>query len=179
MNFSSTTTYIIARNTLQPSQNLNYYTQVLSAEITYYSKTGWLFATDFDYTYNCNRSPGYNSSVPLLTPSIAKQIFKNKQGEIRLSVFDLLNQNVSVTHSVSSNTIADTKSNVLSRYGMLTFTYNLRRFGGKGQRMPGMFRNMRNMMRDGGGGNGNFPGGDGGGGGGGRRGGGGGRGGNE
>ena len=173
MNFSSTTTYVIARNTLQPLSNLNYYTQSLSAEITYFSTSGWIVATDFDYTYNGNRGPGYNASIPLLTPSIAKQIFKNKQGEIRLSVFDLLNQNVSVTHSVSTNTISDTKSTVLTRYGLLTFTYNLRRFGGKGQRMPGMFRNMRNMMRDNGipGGDGGFPGG--GGGGGGRRGGGG------
>jgi len=162
MNFSSTTTYIIARYTLQPTQNLNYYTQTLSAEMTYFSKTGWIFATDFDYTYNGNRAPGYTASVPLLTPSIAKQIFKNKQGEIRFSIFDLLNQNVSVSHSVSQNTVSDSKSTVLSRYGLLTFTYNLRRFGGQGQRMPGMFRNMRNM-RNGGGDGGGFPGGGGGG----------------
>ena len=93
MNLSSATTYYIARNSLQPAQNLNYYTEVVSAEITYYTKSGWLVATDFDYTYNGSRPAGYNSSVPLLNPAIAKQLFKNKQGEIRLSVFDLLNQN--------------------------------------------------------------------------------------
>ena len=164
MNFSAATTYYIARNSLQPLQNLNYYTEVLSAEITYYTKSGWLLATDFDYTYNGNRAAGYNSSIPLLNPSIAKQIFKNKQGEIRLSVFDLLNQNVSVTRTLTANTIQDTKTNVLTRYAMLTFTYNLRKFAGQGQKMPGMFRGMRNGMR-------NMPGGfDGGGqGGGGRR----------
>ena len=145
MNFSSATTYYIARNSLQPQQNLDYYTEVVSAEITYYTKSGWLVATDFDYTYNGNRPPGYNSSVPLLNPAIAKQLFKNKQGEIRLSVFDLLNQNQSVTRTITSNTIQDTKTNVLTRYAMLTFTYNLRKFAGQGQRMPGMFRGIRGM----------------------------------
>ncbi|MFT3932468.1 MAG: outer membrane beta-barrel protein [Chitinophagaceae bacterium] len=160
MNFSSATTYYIVRNSLQPTQNQNYYTQVVSAEITYYTKSGWLLAADFDYTYNGSRPAPYNSSVPLLNPAIAKQIFKNKQGEIRLSVFDLLNQNTSVTRTITSNTIQDTKTNVLTRYAMLTFTYNLRKFAGQGQKMPGMFRGMRNGMR-------NMPGGfDGGGGGG-------------
>jgi hypothetical protein len=166
MNLSSATTYIIARNSLTPSLNLNYYTEVVSAEITGYTKSGWLIATDFDYTYSGNRAPGYNASVPLLNPSIAKEIFKNKQGEIRLTVFDLLNQNVSVTRSVTSNYIQDTKTNVLTRYAMLTFTYNLRKFAGPAQKMPGMFRGMRGMRPPGGfdgGGNG------GGGGGGGRR----------
>ncbi len=148
MNLSAATTYYIARNSLQATQNLNYYTEVVSAEFTYYTNNGWLVAANFDYTYNGNRPAGYNSSVPLLNPSVAKQIFKNKQGEIRLSVFDLLNQNVSVTRTISSNTIQDTKSNVLTRYAMLTFTYNLRRFAGQGQKMPGMFHNMRNGIRN-------------------------------
>lgn len=172
MNFSSSTTYYISKTTLQPKNNLNYYTQVFSAEITWYSKSGWIVATDFDYTYYGNRGPGYNVSVPLLTPSIAKQFFKNKQGELRLTVFDALDQNQSVTHTVNGGVITDSRSNVLTRYALLTFTYNLRRFAGQQQRMPGMFRNMRNMMRNGGGGD--FPGGGGGfpgGGGGGRRGG--------
>jgi hypothetical protein len=147
MNFSSTTTYNIARNSLQPTQNLNYYTQVLSTEITYYTKSGWIVATDFDYTYNGNRAAGYNASVPLLNPSFAKQIFKNKQGELRLSIFDLLNQNVSVSRTVTSNTILDSRTNVLTRYAMLTFTYNLRKFASQKQKMPGMFRNRG--MQDG------------------------------
>ena len=71
----------------------------------------------------------------------------------------MLNQNVSVTRTISSNAIQDTRANVLTRYAMLTFTYNLRKFAGQGQKMPGMFRGMRNGMRD----NGGFDGEDGGG----------------
>ena len=144
MNFSSSSTYNIARNTIQPTQNFNYYTQTFSAEFTAYTNTGWLIAANFDYSYSGNRPPGYNASVPLLSPSIAKQLFKKKNGELRLSVFDLLNQNEAVSRTVSTNKIVDTKTNVLTRYAMLTFTYNLNNFANQQQkRMPGMFNNFR------------------------------------
>ena len=143
MNFSSTSTYNIARSTAiagRTANNLNYFTQVFTAEITAYTNSGWLIATTFDYTYTNTRSAGYNTSVPLLNPSIAKQLFKKKNGELRLTVFDLLNQNAAVTKTVSNTQVQYEKTNVLSRYAMLTFTYNLNNFAGANQkRMPGMF----------------------------------------
>ena len=142
MNFSSTTTYNIARNSLQATQNANYYSETLSTEITYYTNSGWIIASDFDYTYSGNHAAGYNTSVPLFNPSIAKQFLKNKAGELRLSVFDFFNQNVSVTRTVTGNTIQDLRNNVLTRYAMLTFTYNLRQFAGKQQKMPKLLKGM-------------------------------------
>ncbi len=153
MNFSSTSTYNIARRTntvtkagqSENNNDLNSFTQVLSAEITAYTNSGWIIATTFDYTYTNNNSSSYNASVPLLNPGIAKQLFKKKNGELRLSVFDLLNSNKSVSKSVSGQgQIAYTKTNVLTRYAMLTFTYNLNNFAGSNQnKMPGMFNNFR------------------------------------
>ncbi len=127
MNFRFNVNYYTTRYSLQPTYNSNYFTQSLSTDFTFYTKNGWIVATDFEYTYSGNHAPGYNTSIPLLNPSIAKQFLKNKAGELRLAVFDLLNQNVSITHSVSANTIQDSRTNVLSRYAMLTFTYNLKR----------------------------------------------------
>ncbi|MDO6434430.1 TonB-dependent receptor [Flavitalea sp. BT771] len=165
MNFSSATTYNIARRQSaiiaknaggENNNNLNYFTEVLSAEITAYTNSGWLIATSFDYTYTNNHSSGYNASVPLLNPSIAKQLFKKKNGELRLTVFDLLNQNVSVTKSVgNTGQITYNRTNVLTRYAMLTFTYNLNNFAGSNQRrMPGFFPGRRGGggFHDGGGG---------------------------
>ena len=158
MNFSSTSTYNIPRRSgssakttqSENNENLNSFSQIFSAEITAYTNSGWLIATTFDYTYTNNNSSAYNASVPLLTPSIAKQLFKKKNGELRLTVFDLLNSNTSVSKSVSGQgSIAYTRTNVLTRYAMLTFTYNLNNFAGAQQRrMPGMFDNFR---RNGGG----------------------------
>ncbi|MDE3252492.1 MAG: outer membrane beta-barrel protein, partial [Bacteroidota bacterium] len=151
MNLSTASTYNIARNSLQSSQNLNYYTQVLSAEFTYYNTKGLIIASEFDYTYNGNRAAGYNTSVPLWTPSIAYQFLKNKAGEFRLSCFDVLNQNQSSTRTINSAQIIDTRTNTLTRYFMLTFTYNLRNFAGQQQNMPGMMRGMFGGGRPGGG----------------------------
>lgn len=167
MNFSANSTYNIAHYTLRPTSNANYYSLGLSTDFTYYTNNGWLAAADFDYTYSGNHAAGYNTSIPLLNPSIAKQFMKNKAGELRLTCFDLLNANKSVTRSVSSTQITDTRTNVLTQYFLLTFTYNLRRFPGAGANNKGQMRGMRG---DGGGDRGDRGGGGGGGfGGGGRR----------
>ena len=146
MNFSSVSSYGLNRRTGAPqtnassSSNLNYFTQTFTAELTAYTNNGWLIAADLTYTYTNNHAATYNASVPLLSPAIAKQLFKKKNGELRLSIFDLLNQNVSVNKTVTSNLETYTRTNVLTRYAMLTFTYNLNNFQDQKQRqMPGMF----------------------------------------
>jgi len=144
MNFSSASTYNIANNSLHTSQNLDYFTQKFSAELTAYTNSGWLIAATFDYTYTNTHIQGYNASVPLLSPSIAKSLFKKKNGEIRLSTFDLLNANTYVNKSTSSSGYTASRTNTLSRYVMLTFTWNLNKFPGSQQnKMPGMFDNFR------------------------------------
>jgi hypothetical protein len=154
MNFSSASTYNIARNSLRPTQNLDYFSQNFTAEFTAYTNSGWLVAATFNYTYTNNHTPGYNASVPLLSPSIAKSIFKKKNGEIRLSSFDLLNSNTYVNKVVSLTGYTASRNNTLTRYAMLTFTWNLNNFAGAQQRrMPGMFPGMfRGGGRGGGGG---------------------------
>jgi hypothetical protein len=117
---------------------------MLSVEPTYTTKNGFIFSSDFDYLINRGQAEGYNQTIPLWHAGIAKQLFKKKEGEIRLSVFDLLNQNKSITRTVEQNFIEDIRSDVLKRYFMLTFTYNLRKFGGQQQGNP-----MMNMMRGG------------------------------
>ena len=143
MNLSTGINYTIANNTLNPKQNSNYFTYNAVFDVTFYTKNGWIIASDFNYTYSGNRPAGYNASVPLISPAIAKQFLKNKRGELRLSMFDLLNQNASVSRSVSQTSITDSKTSVLTQYFMLTFTFNLRNFAGQQQqRMPGMFQGM-------------------------------------
>lgn len=158
MNLSTAYSVNPIRNSLSANQNTNYTTATLGADFTLYSNNGWILASDFDYTHYGNRPAGYNTTVFLVTPSIAKQFLKNKAGELRLSCFDLLKQNKAVTTSASANQIVNTISNNLTRYFMLTFTYNLRSFGQQqqGRRENGMPGMMRGMFggRDGGGFNG-------------------------
>jgi hypothetical protein len=142
LNFSSLSTFTFARYTLNSNQNGDFFTQVFSIEPTYSPKSGWIFGADFDLTFNRGQSNGFNQTIPLLNASIAKTIFKKKDGELKLSVFDLLNENKSITRTVEQNYVLDTRTQVLTRYVMLTFTYNLRKFGAKGQQMPPFMRGM-------------------------------------
>jgi hypothetical protein len=144
-NLTSSTTYNIASYTLQPEQNANYFSQMISTEITRYTKSGWIFSLDFDYTYNGGRTDGFNTSIPLLNASIAKQLFKDKAGEFKFYMFDLFSQNKSVTRSVASNYIQDMQTKVLTNYFTFSFTYNLRSF------KPQQNQQMRMFMGPGGG----------------------------
>ncbi len=167
MNLSTTYSYNPVRNTLSPNQNTNYTTLSGAADFTVYSNDGWIIASDFDITHYGNRPAGYNTSVFLITPSVAKQFLKNKAGELRLSCFDVLKQNVAINSSASGNQLVTTRSNNLTRYFMLTFTYNLRSFAGQQQQQRGQRGIFPEGMRPGG--QGNFGGGGFGGGGNGRR----------
>ena len=147
MNFSYAPTYFISRNSLRTASNQSqdYFTHKFIAEFTAYTNSGWLVAANFSYAYTNNQTAAYNASVPLLSPSIAKSLFKKKNGEIRLSVFDVFNSNTYVNKSASGTGYTLNRSSTLTRYGMLTFTWNLNKFPNSGQnnRMPGMFNNMR------------------------------------
>lgn len=155
LNFTATTTYFIVKNTNQATaaNNANYFTQNITIEPTYTFKGGWVLGTDLDYNYTGGLTAGYNASVPLWNASLSKLLFKNQAGELKLAIYDILNQNVSVSRSVTGNTVTDQQSTVLKQYFSVTFAYNLRKFAGAGQQMPAMFRNMmrgtnmRNMPR--------------------------------
>ena len=155
MNFSYAPSYFISRNSLRSAstQNQDYFTHKFVAELTAYTNSGWLVAANFSYAYTNNQIAAYNASIPLFSPSIAKSLFKKKNGEIRLSVFDLFNSNTYVNKTASGAGYNLNRSSTLTRYTMLTFTWNLNKFPGSQQqgRMPGMFNNFRRGS-DGGGG---------------------------
>lgn len=134
------------------NQDQKYFTQTYGIDFSYLFFQRLTVATDFDYSINTGRADGFNQQVPLWSAYAALQVFKNKNGEIRFSVNDILNQNQSINRTVADNYIEDTRTVVLKRYFMLTFTYNLNRMGGNNTQrsnnnMPNMPRGMQRQMR--------------------------------
>ena len=93
------------------------------------SKKGWFIQNDVSYQINSGLSAGFNQKYSLWNAAIGRKFLKNKVGELKLSVFDLLKQNQSITRTVDSRYIEDAQNQVLQQYFLLTFTYNLKNFG--------------------------------------------------
>ena len=100
-----------------------------STKLNLQNKKGWVFNTDVTNQLYSGLSDGFNQSYWLWNMAVAKKLFKAQKAEIRLSVFDLLNQNQSIYRTVAETYIEDVTTQVVKQYFMLTFTYNLKNFG--------------------------------------------------
>ncbi|GHA59562.1 hypothetical protein GCM10007389_09490 [Pontibacter akesuensis] len=129
-NMSTNSSYNIIENTLRTNQNNNYFSQNTNLRLNWIIWKGIVYRTELNHQYNPGLSSGVDESYALWNMSLGKKIFKNQQGEISLSVNDLLNQNVSVQRNVFSDYVEDVQSSVLQRFFMLTFSYNIRKFVG-------------------------------------------------
>lgn len=116
------------------NNNLNsqYFSQNYSTNINYYILKSLRVSSDFNYSINSGLANGYNVSIPLWNGGMAYQLFAKKNGEIKFSVHDILNQNSNIDRKIGENYIYDTRTVILQRYYLLTFTYNFNRFGPKG-----------------------------------------------
>ncbi|WP_176112861.1 outer membrane beta-barrel protein [Sediminibacterium ginsengisoli] len=104
----------------------------LNTDIVLRWPKGIVWESNLNYRYNSQVAPGMPKSVALLGAGVTFLFLKEDKGQLKLSVSDLLNQNTSIFRYAADNYINDRQINVLQRYFMLTFTYNIRSFkGGK------------------------------------------------
>lgn len=116
-----------------------------------YIRKTWIIGADFTKAQNKGYSSAFAVNPFIMNTYIEKQFLKNKAASIRLQVFDVYNENTSVSRSVSGNSITDSRSNRLARYGLLTFSLKLQKFNGQQppnmgtMQMPGMGGGMRTI----------------------------------
>jgi hypothetical protein len=93
---------------------------------------GFVFRTDMTHDYYDGLSEDFDQNYFLWNMSVGKKILKDDRGEISITVFDLLNQNNSLTRNITEVYTEDIQTNVLQQYVMLSFKYDLRHFTVKG-----------------------------------------------
>ncbi len=116
-------------NNLYPS--LSVWRHNASSELVVRLPKHWVWESNITYTYNPQVAPGIQKSVWLWNAGVNYLFMKDDRAQVKLSVYDLLNQNTSVSRTVRENYVQDMETIILQRYFLLTFTYNIRNLGGK------------------------------------------------
>ncbi len=120
--------YAIVKNSLQVGANNNYFFHNTNFKLNYVYKKRWVLNTNMTQTLYTGLGTGFNQSFWLWNNSIAYKMLKTQSLEVKASVFDMLGQNNSVSRNITETYVEDTRTNVLTRYYMLTLTYTLRKF---------------------------------------------------
>ena len=108
------------------STTTQYLNQSIGGQLNLLSKKGWFVQNDVSGNIY---SGDLDQHFWLWNAAIGKKFLKNKAGELKLSVFDLLKENQSITRTVTETYVQDIQTQVLQQYFMLTFTYSLKNFG--------------------------------------------------
>ena len=123
---STTSSKNFVRNTLQSRLNTDYFSQVTRFRLGWIVGPGINFQTDLVHQVYSGLAAGFNQQFVLWNASLGKKVFPGQRGEIRVYAFDLLGQNRAIQRNVTEAYYEDVQTNILQRYLMLMFTYNIR-----------------------------------------------------
>lgn len=122
--------YNIVRNSTQTRSDNNYYTMSSFFRINLIFWKSLVLQSDINHTLYLGAVTENNQNYYLWNTAIAYKFLKKKGAELKLSAFDLLGQNISFSRTTNALYAQDVTNNTLTRYFMLTFTYNLRKYNG-------------------------------------------------
>jgi hypothetical protein len=123
-----TSNYNVVKNSIQPELDNNFFFHTISFRSNLLFGKGFLWQNEVYHTLYAGLVDGFNREFLLWTVSFGKKLFKEQNGEIKISVFDVLNQNNNINRTVTEAYIEDIQNKVLRQYYMLTFTYFLKPF---------------------------------------------------
>lgn len=120
--------YSIVKNSILPNQDNNYYISVANIKFNWIFWGGFVLNSEVFHNLYTGLDQDFNQEFLLWNASVGYKFLNNDAGELRLSVYDILGQNKSISRNVTEIYLEDQRTQVLQRYFMLTFTYNLRNF---------------------------------------------------
>lgn len=131
---SSNSSFSTVSNTLQTANDTDYFTQNTRLRLNWIFGNGYVFRSTVSHIANSGLSDGFNQSFVLWNMEMGKK-FMQEKAEFKLTIFDLLKQNQSITRAITGSYIEDNQTQILTQYFMLSFVYNIRSFG-QGQQIP-------------------------------------------
>ncbi|MEP1033890.1 outer membrane beta-barrel family protein [Ekhidna sp.] len=110
------------------SSNQDYTNWVYYVDATLFLPKKWSVGSIYDYNIYKSASFAGDQEVQLWEASIQKEFLKNERAQLKLSVFDILNQNRGVNRTTDFNYIQEERIASIGTYYMVTFTYRLSEF---------------------------------------------------
>jgi outer membrane receptor protein involved in Fe transport len=124
----------------QPDQL--YINQTYSAESSFSFLKNYRLFVDLEYLIYKNEGSDYRQEIPLINLSLSRFLLKNKSGELKFAVNNLLDKTLGISQTANVNYTERTTTNSLGRFFMVSFTYALNK-----QLNPMGFRRPRSGMR--------------------------------
>lgn len=90
-----------------------------------------IWETQCSYNFNSNVPAGSPKEIVRWNAAVNFTMLRDETGVLRLSVFDILDQNKNISAYANRNMITTSQTNALTQYFMATFTYNVRPGGVK------------------------------------------------
>lgn len=124
--------YTWVANTLQRSADDNYFTHIASARVIW--NIGPLAcSTDVANSLYQGLGTDFNRMFTVWNAGVGYRFPEDTRAfEVRLSIYDILNQNDAINRSINDISIEDTRTNALRQYALLTISYDLKAFGAGG-----------------------------------------------
>lgn len=124
------------------TRTTSYWQMDHSIEVEY--ELPWKMEIETDATWSIREQTTVfdrNNNVLLWNAHLAKTFFENDQLELRLSVYDILNQNLGFRRFANSNQITETNYNTIRRYGLVSLIWNFTKMGAKPENSAADFIN--------------------------------------
>jgi hypothetical protein len=121
---SSNTSYNFVQSTKSPDENTQYLNQNSSLKFSWNFFKGFVYRTDINHKYYSGLTTGYNRDYLLWNMELGYKFFK-QLFEVKVSCYDILNQNNYIQRTNTDYYTEDLQSVVLNRYFMLTASFKL------------------------------------------------------
>jgi hypothetical protein len=119
----SLTKYTSEENQDQDFNNQTYYTS-----LTWNFVEGWALNSSFDYQIYRSGTGTDDGEIPIWKASISKYLMNDRM-TLKLSVFDILDENVGYSQNIDLNYVEDVRVNSLGRYFLFSINYDLNKMG--------------------------------------------------
>ncbi|MCO6483842.1 MAG: outer membrane beta-barrel protein [Flavobacteriales bacterium] len=127
-NVGYTANFNTTRSGLRPNAHNAYYQGRLTGSLTLGGLGGWVLENQVNYEHYNGLGADYDRDALVWNAAIGRKFLKNDALELRVTAYDILGRNVSVTRDVTDTYILNTATNMLQRYFLLSLRHNLRVF---------------------------------------------------